>query len=261
MKIESHETVALPDYGDDYSAMDERTWAEIKSRNIDLESKKLDSPVSIELAIDTSKTGKAWEATKEAKLSISIELPGSKLPVFLHDVSFLIFNARMNEVLLGRPFLLALGFDFEDHLRRVKHLVDGKSIIDIERTSKLRKMAYNGLVYGYTDDDPVEPPEHLIAGFGEDTPESISEQFDRMVNESIKNGMTNEGSGTLRVLLEKHRDCFRIKLGSDPPATVRPLLIHPKPDAKPFRSPQRRYGPEQSAFIINTVCQLEKLAP
>ena len=60
-------------------------------------------------------------------------------------------------------------------------------------------------------------------------------------------------------MLDKIRDVFRIKLGVDPPVDVPPLLITPQADAKPYRSPQRRYAPQQRDFITQTIRELEAI--
>lgn len=45
----------------------------------------------------------------------------------------------------------------------------------------------------------------------------------------------------------------------DPPENVEPLRIQPKKNAKPFKSPQRRYAPPQRAFISHIINKLEKI--
>lgn len=59
--------------------------------------------------------------------------------------------------------------------------------------------------------------------------------------------------------LSEYRDVFRIKLGHDEPANVEPLTIQCLPGARPFKTPQRRYAPLQTAFINSTIRDLERV--
>ena len=58
-------------------------------------------------------------------------------------------------------------------------------------------------------------------------------------------------------MLDEFRDVFRIKSGVDPPVDVPPLLITRQADAKPYRSPQRRYAPQKRDFITQNIQELE----
>ena len=78
-----------------------------------------------------------------------------------------------------------------------------------------------------------------------------------MIREATDNGVSPEGKNLLEALLEKYRDIFRIKLGADKPARVEPLKIESVPGARPFKTPQRRYAPLQTAFINTTIKDLE----
>jgi len=73
----------------------------------------------------------------------------------------------------------------------------------------------------------------------------------------VRNGLSPHGQERVTSMLRKYRDVFRIKLGPDPPAKVAPLRIKIKEEARPYRSPQRRYAPPQHAFISTTVQKLE----
>ena len=61
------------------------------------------------------------------------------------------------------------------------------------------------------------------------------------------------------MFLKSYRDDFSINLCADPPPKVRPLHIHLKPGARPFRSTQRRYAPKQRSFLSDTVRKLESV--
>ena len=80
-----------------------------------------------------------------------------------------------------------------------------------------------------------------------------------MLKEATENGVSEQGRKRLERLLQKYRDIFRIKLGADPPARVEPLKIECVAGARPFKTPQRRYAPVQTAFINKTIKDLERV--
>ena len=104
----------------------------------------------------------------------------------------------------------------------------------------------------------IEPPEHLKAGFGVDSKESIDETFQEIIQNAEHNGLGRKWTAELKSLLRKYRDCFRIKLGPDPPANVRPLEIKLVENARTMKSPQRRYSPHHRSFINHTIKALEE---
>lgn len=139
-----------------------------------------------------------------------ISIPGSKIPVHIRDVEFYIVDQLMAEVLLGRPFFLALGFDFDCHLKRMAGDIDGQSMTEIQGG----KMAHAGMRY-HDEEDPINCPEHLKGRFGEDNPYEISEEFDKILKDVSNNGMSTIGLEKLNELIEDCRFIFRIRLGPD----------------------------------------------
>lgn len=259
MFLESLETVAIPDYGADHSAISKSMWEKIQSNHPDIQTHFFDSPIHIELAVELEGKCEPIKSNRRVHLDICITLPGSKLKVRIREVEFIILEAEMSEVLLGRPLLRSLGFDFKEHLQKMASKIDNRSVQEIENSKKKSKLSYQGLVYGEVDDDPIEHPAHMVSGFGKDEPETITSEFNRILREAKENGITKAGEERLTSILEKYRDSFRIKLGMDPPAKVEPLKIKPKKNAKPYRSPQRRYAPPQRAFISHTIKELENI--
>ena len=159
----------------------------------------------------------------------------------------------MDEIVLGRPFLNRIGFNLSEHLRRVHPYIHDTNKI------KLAAAKYMGLSYVDADDDPIKLPECLAAGTEKDSEEQISEAFKNCIKEANKNGISDQGINRVKNFFTKYRDVFRIKLGPDPPANVPPLFITPEANCKPYRSPQRRYTPQQREFITNTVRELESI--
>lgn len=58
-------------------------------------------------------------------------------------------------------------------------------------------------------------------------------------------------------ILEKHKNIMGVKLGTHHPADIEPYYVQLKPNAKPLRSAQRRYGPSQQGLIESTITKME----
>jgi hypothetical protein len=54
------------------------------------------------------------------------------------------------------------------------------------------------------------------------------------------------------------KDVFRLKLGADPPANVKPLVINLRDGAEPVRMSARKYAPPQLKFIRDKIRELDK---
>jgi hypothetical protein len=52
---------------------------------------------------------------------------------------------------------------------------------------------------------------------------------------------------------------FRLKLGADPPANVKPLVIKLRESAEPMRMSARKYAPPQLKFMCEKIRELEEL--
>jgi hypothetical protein len=63
----------------------------------------------------------------------------------------------------------------------------------------------------------------------------------------------------LRQLLTECKDVFRLKLGADPPANVKPPSIKLRDDAEPVRILARKYAPPQLKYMRDKIRELEKL--
>ena len=224
--------------------------------------------MELKVAFDTDKSI-TFTASRSARLDTTIILPGSNIPVRIRGVKFIITDQEMNEILLGRPLLKAIGFDFHRHLLSVRDKVHDKDFSElVNEMGKISVLAYTfatppqggrykGLSYNDFDDDPIALPESISAGIGKDSKESIDKAFRSIVENAKNNGISDNGKNRLINLLRKYRDVFRIKLGPDEPAKVPPLVITPAEGAQPYRSPQRRYAPMQREFITRTIKELE----
>lgn len=254
------ESVALGDSGATFNAIPKTLFEKVIKVNKHIKRSQLPKPIELQNAITDTNIESSLTASSKCEIPITICIPGSELPVRIRNVEFIVVDQDMSEVLLGRPLLKAIGFDFDEHLRKVQHEINGKSMRELnQEQAEAKSLKYNGTVYRDCGDDPVKPPTILAANFGKDSDAEIDNCLNRMVNEALQNGMSSKSVGKLRSILKEHKSCFRLKLGSDPPANVRPLNVELKLDIKPIKSPQRRYGPQQREFIIKTIKELEKI--
>jgi hypothetical protein len=70
--------------------------------------------------------------------------------------------------------------------------------------------------------------------------------------------MYRDGVQSLRQLLTERKDIFRLRLGADPPANVKPLVIKLRDGAEPVRMSARKYAPSQLKFIRDKIRELEE---
>lgn len=248
--------VALGDYGSDFNAMPLSTFERVASGDASVVPEKFPCPVELIAAFKTET--ETFTSSMSALLNITLILRGSNIRVRIRGIKFHIVDQDMDEVLLSRPLLQAMGFNLTEHLERVHHLIDDKHVDDLNPDKiKAASLRYQGLSYDDGDDDPINLPEGLSAGIGADAPESIDKAFQSIISAADEAGISTSGSKRLSQMLKRYRDVFRIKLGPDSPAEVAPLVITRTSDAKPFRSPQRRYAPTQREFIVRTIRELE----
>jgi hypothetical protein len=71
--------------------------------------------------------------------------------------------------------------------------------------------------------------------------------------------MSTDGVQSLRQLVTECKDVFRLKLGADPPANVKLLVIKLRDGAEPVRMSARKYAPPQLKVMRDNVCELEEL--
>ncbi len=199
-----------------------------------------------------------FSASKSVVLNTSLILPGSNIRVRIRGVNFYVVDQEMDECLVNRALLQSMGFNLKEHSERVHHMIDDKHVDDLDpKAIKAAALKYGGLSYDDADEDPIHLPERLSAGIGRDSPESINNAFQAIISNAEESGITTSGAKQLKYLLDKYRDVFRIELGPDTPAKVAPLVITRSDNAKPFRSPKRRYATAQREFIIRTIRELE----
>jgi hypothetical protein len=71
--------------------------------------------------------------------------------------------------------------------------------------------------------------------------------------------MSRDGVKSLRQLVAECKDVFRLKLGADPPANVKPLVIKLLDGTEPVRMSARNYAPPQLKLMREKIHELEEL--
>lgn len=113
------------------------------------------------------------------------------------------------------------------------------------------------LAYGkIEDDDPIPQDETEV---GETDHDELQEALQALADDALTKGASTEFVGKLRELLVTYHNAFRLRLGQDPPASVRPLKIELKAGAKPKRIPARKYAPPQAVFLSAKMVEMERL--
>jgi hypothetical protein len=71
--------------------------------------------------------------------------------------------------------------------------------------------------------------------------------------------MSRDDEQSLRQLVTECKEVFRLKLGADPPANVKPLVIKLRDGAEPVRMSARKYSPPQLTFMRSKIREPEEL--
>jgi hypothetical protein len=106
------------------------------------------------------------------------------------------------------------------------------------------------------DDDPIV---YHDVDVGQGSPEDLADDIEGFITSSDQAGMSRDGVQILRQLVTECMDVFRLKLGADPPANVKPLVIKLRDGAEPVRMSSRKYAPPQLKFMRDKIHELEKL--
>jgi hypothetical protein len=94
---------------------------------------------------------------------------------------------------------------------------------------------------------------------GQGSPEELADAIEGFPTSAEQAGMSLDDVQSLRQLVTECKDVFRLKLGSDPPANVKPLVINLRDGAEPVRMSARKYAPPQLKFMRDKKRELEEL--
>jgi hypothetical protein len=100
------------------------------------------------------------------------------------------------------------------------------------------------------DDDPID---YHDVDVRQGNPEELADAIEGLITSAEKAGMSRDGVQSLRQLVTERKDVFRLKLGADPPANVKPLVIKLRDGAEPVRMSARNYAPPQLNFMCDKI--------
>eukprot|EP00644_Phytophthora_capsici_P018102 jgi/Phyca11/114143/e_gw1.25.543.1 len=101
---------------------------------------------------------------------------------------------------MGQDLLKALGIDIDHQLEQLAKRVDN------------------------VEDDSVDLDEMLPGSGPDPTAKDLQEAMEKMVRAALEHGFPQHLEAQLRAIVYKH-DIWRLELGNDPPAKVKPLKI------------------------------------
>ena len=267
------------DYGADFAAISERHLQRCHAMGVFVQTMQLTNPISATVAFKNDAPDaetKIFSSTKKVRLTVTMETPAGLLR--LRNVEFVVFKEDMSEVLLSRPILQTLGFDLPKHLSVVRdqfhdtdfsNLASDSSIFDpqtdsppVEPGTLAKLLMSHSSLETAPSDTHVAPDSSIITRtdlYGEECATETDANLAAAVDTAVAEGLPEDDATTLRELLHEYRDIFRSRLGSDPPMKVKPMKIQLRKGAVPFRAKQRRYSPQQAAFLRDKANQLLRL--
>lgn len=248
--------IAIGDYGADCTVISRALMNDVMAMS-KANMTELDDPITLEIAIkSTADAPITFVANQKPVMSLFFTLPWTKIPIVLHGVEFFVTEQSMEDVILGTPLLRPIGFDLDEHFEKVGRKIIAQQINSMKLND--RDESYTDISNDDVDDDPIEPPNYLMAGFGKDDPKAVAEVVRVLEPETKENGISEKVFCELRRILHEYRSVLCINLGLDLTANVKPLKIELCSVAKPSQCPQRRYSKHQRVFIANTIRKLEK---
>jgi hypothetical protein len=96
---------------------------------------------------------------------------------------------------------------------------------------KFASLKEKALFYGDNDDD--DPIDYHDVDVDQGSPEVLADAIEDLITSAKQAGMYMDGYHCLRQLVTECTDVFRLKLGADPPASVKPLFIKLRDGAEP----------------------------
>jgi hypothetical protein len=127
----------------------------------------------------------------------------------------------------------------------------------LQSNVKFASLQEQALLYGdISDNDPIE---YRDVDVGQGSPEELADANEGFITSAEQAGMSWDDVQSLRQLVTECKDVFRLKLGADPPANVKPVFIKLRDGAEPVRTSARKYAPPQLKFMCDKIHELEEL--
>jgi hypothetical protein len=108
----------------------------------------------------------------------------------------------------------------------------------------------------FPDDDPID---YHDVDLGQGSPEELADAIEGLLTSAEQAVMSRDSVQSLRQLVTKCNEVFRLKLGADPPANMKPLVIKLRDGADSVRMSARKYAPSQLKFMRERIHELEEL--
>jgi hypothetical protein len=112
---------------------------------------------------------------------------------------------------------------------------------------KFASLKEQDLLYG--DVPEHDPIDYRGVDVGQGSPEELAGAIEGLITSAEQAGMSQYGAQSLRQLVAECKDVFRLKLGADSPANVKPLVIKLCDGAEPVRMSARKYAQPQLKFM------------
>jgi hypothetical protein len=123
---------------------------------------------------------------------------------------------------------------------------------------KFASLKEQALLYGdIPDDDPIDYHEVDI---GQGSPEDLADAIESFITSAEQAGMSRDGVQSLRQLVTECKNVFRLKLGADPPANVKTLVINLRDGEEPVRMSARKYASPQLKFTRDKIASSKSWA-
>jgi hypothetical protein len=124
----------------------------------------------------------------------------------------------------------------------------------LQSNAKFASLKEQALFYGdIPDDDPID---YHDVDVGQGSPEELADAIEGFLTSSEQAGMFTDSEQSLRQLVTECKDVFRLKLGKDPPANVKPFVNKLRDGAEPVRMSARKYAPPQLKFMRYKIREL-----
>jgi hypothetical protein len=128
----------------------------------------------------------------------------------------------------------------------------------LQSNVKFASLKEQALFYGdIPEDDPID---YHVVHVKQGSPEELADAIEAFITSAEQVGMTLDLVQSLRQLVTECKDVFRLKLGADPPANVKLLVIKLRDGAEPVRMSARKYAPPQLKFMRDKIRELQELS-
>lgn len=174
----------------------------------------------------------------------------------LRNLRWLVTPQAVEEPLLSRPLLEALGFDCHRVMRaaadRLGGSVDVCTLAVNEAdfgTGRIGRIV-DGVFHadGGTGDADLDDDDGWL-DLGPEDPAEKERVIHAKLKEAKHQGMSDHGRAELEKLLREYSDNIKLKLDAGQPADIETLKVTLKPDAIPVRATQRRYPQPKREFM------------